>query len=193
LKKLVASPLLLLLGCLTAGLYGMLHNQISYTVSPDYFEQFKFIQFNVAPSLQGRVGASLVGWAASWWMGLIISAFLLPMGAIILGDNRYFIAIITAYGIVACTAFSAGLLALLYAYVTVDATTVEEVIRYGQEIDDPVAFTRAATMHNFSYLGGLLGIVTGSAWLFFERRRANLTLTRDSSAPSTTPRLNRNA
>ena len=69
--KLAFVPVLLMVGCLFAGLYGIIHNQISYTVSPEYFHAFKFQQFNIPPSLQNRIGASIVGWGASWWMGLL--------------------------------------------------------------------------------------------------------------------------
>jgi hypothetical protein len=54
--------LLLSAGCVLAGLYGAVHNQISYTVSPDYFWTFKFDQFGIPEALRGPLGASLVGW-----------------------------------------------------------------------------------------------------------------------------------
>ena len=41
-SKLAWIPVLFLVACLFAGIYGALHNQISYTVSPEYFTQFKF-------------------------------------------------------------------------------------------------------------------------------------------------------
>jgi len=174
-KKALLFPLLLLTACLVAGLYGMLHNQISYTVSRDYFDQFKFAQFRIDPSLHDRLGAALVGWTASWWMGIVIGVFLVPIGAIVPGAKRYFMAVMKAYGVVAATALVTGLLALAYAYAAIDAETVGEVTRYGQRINDPVAFMRAGTMHNFSYLGGLLGIITGSLWLILERMRSTST------------------
>ncbi len=161
---------LLALGCLTAGLYGMLHNQISYTVSPDYFHQFKFIQFRIDPAWQNRWGASLVGWHASWWMGLLIGIVIVPIGTIVPGTRPYVVAVLRAYGVVALTALVIGLGALAYAYATVDPTTVGVVTRFEHPITDPVAFMRAGTMHNFSYLGGLLGIATGAYWLTLERR-----------------------
>jgi hypothetical protein len=95
--KFILLPVLLGAGCLISGLYGALHNQISYSVSPDYFDAYKFIQFDVPVTLRDRVGASIVGWQASWWM--------------------------------------------------------------------------AGTMHNFSYLGGFVGILTASAYLVVERIR----------------------
>ena len=67
-----------------AGGYGAVHNHISYTVSPDYFHAFKFHQFGIPPELRGRVGASIVGWHASWWMGLFVGipvpVIVAPMG-----------------------------------------------------------------------------------------------------------------
>ena len=64
-KKLLLVPVLLILGCLCAGLYGALHDQISYAVSHEYFTRFKFLQFNVPPHLRGHVGAAIVGWYAT--------------------------------------------------------------------------------------------------------------------------------
>jgi len=78
--KIALFPLLMI-----AGLYGALHNQISYTVSPDYVHAFKFQQFDISENLQGRVGASIVGWYASWWMGLLIGVPVLLVGLILPG------------------------------------------------------------------------------------------------------------
>jgi hypothetical protein len=46
-KKRVTIPILFVLACLFAGIYGALHNQISYSVAPEYFTQFKFIKFQI--------------------------------------------------------------------------------------------------------------------------------------------------
>ena len=56
---------------LAAGLFGVLHDQISYTVSDEYFTKFKFIQFGLRDAfLSERVQVALVGFLASWWMGI---------------------------------------------------------------------------------------------------------------------------
>src|SRR5258708_14664894 len=87
--KLALLPLLLVSGCLIAGSYGALHNQISYTVSPEYFHAFKFGQFGIPNELRGRVGAAIVGWRASWWMGLIIGMPILLVGLTLPGCKAY--------------------------------------------------------------------------------------------------------
>ncbi|MEM9542855.1 MAG: hypothetical protein AAGA60_25610 [Cyanobacteria bacterium P01_E01_bin.42] len=158
-------PLLLIIACAIAGIYGVLHNQISYTVSPDYFHQFKFIQLNLAPALQGRLGASLVGLISSWWMGIFISPFLLPIGFKRLSKQRYFISMLQAFAIAALTSLVASAIALLLAFIFVTPDNVGEITIGDRQINNPAAFVRAGVMHNFGYLGGFLGVVMGREFL----------------------------
>ncbi len=118
-KKLALFPVLLAAACLVAGLYGALHNQISYTVSSDYFHSFKFHQFGIPENLRGRVGASIVGWHASWWMGLFIGLPLLIVGLILPGWRTYLRCCLFAFAVAAITALVVGLGALVYANLTI--------------------------------------------------------------------------
>lgn len=170
-KKIAIVPLLLLIGCLFAGVYGALHNQISYTVSPEYFTQYKFYQFRISPDLPDRLGAAIVGWNASWWMGIAIGIVVIPFGLRIPGARQYFHGTTRSFAVVALTALLVGLLALLIASLAVDAEIAGQQTHYGNEIQNDVAFVRARTMHNFSYLGGLIGIVTGCISIVARRRR----------------------
>jgi hypothetical protein len=86
LTRLALLPLSLVFACVIAGAYGAIHDQISYTVAPSYYHDFKFIQFAIAPELQNRLGASIVGWSATWWMGLVIGAPLYVAGLFIRDD-----------------------------------------------------------------------------------------------------------
>lgn len=158
--RLVIVTALFCIACLFAGSYGAIHNQISYTVAPEYFTEFKFHQFHINPKTPDRIGAAIVGWQAAWWMGIIIGGVLIPLGLLIRGDAKYFGAMIRAFGIVTLTTLVVGLTALLISYFTVSTETLAGRSRYGNEITNPVAFVRAGTMHNFSYLGGLAGIIT---------------------------------
>lgn len=56
-----------------AGLFGIVHDQISYTISPEYYTRFKFLQFRMLDaSVPERLRAAQVGWQATWWMGLLL-------------------------------------------------------------------------------------------------------------------------
>ena len=62
-RKRALMPVLFVIACLFAGLYGVLHNQISFTVSPEYFTAFKFHRFQIQ-DISPRLGAAIVGWLA---------------------------------------------------------------------------------------------------------------------------------
>ena len=62
-------------GAVVAGVYGVLHDQVTYTLAPEYYTKFKFVQFgvpetNAAPE---RLIVGRIGWAATWWVGLIVA------------------------------------------------------------------------------------------------------------------------
>jgi len=172
--KLALIPVLFIIACLFAGIYGAVHNQISYTVAPEYFTQFKFHQFHVGENVPQRFGAAIVGWNAAWWMGIVIGIVLIPVGLVIRGNANYFWGMFRVFGVVATTTLIVGLVALAIAFATVNADTVGEFTRYGNDIADDAAFARASTMHNFSYLGGLIGIATGAVTIYWQRQKQNV-------------------
>jgi hypothetical protein len=175
--RLVLIPLLMIVGCVLAGLYGVLHDQLSYTVSPEYFTAFKFRQFEVAPALQNRVGVAVIGWLATWWMGVIMSAPLIT-GALLFRDARSGARqCLIAYAVAGLTAMLFGLGGLAAGYALFSETSLP-TFAFPADVVDRVAFARVGLMHNSSYLGGVVGIGTGliylaiSQWRFLRRGQA---------------------
>src|SRR5262245_57768608 len=116
--KLIWFPVLLAAGCVVAGFYGVLHDQVSYSVSPEYFHAFKFRQFGIPAEHHDRVGAAVVGWRASWWMGLVIGVPVLLISLALPDWRSYVSRSLIAFGAVAATALAVGLGALAYAGAT---------------------------------------------------------------------------
>lgn len=64
------------------GLYGILHDQLTYSISPEYYTKFKFYQFglmdmgNEAIFPNPRIEVSAVGFMATWWMGYQSDSYL---------------------------------------------------------------------------------------------------------------------
>lgn len=160
---------LFVLGCFFAGCYGMLHDQISYTVSPEYFHQFKFKQFQINPIFHGRDGAAIVGWYATWWMGALLSIVLIPAGYWLVGKQKYYSAILKSYGLVTLSAIVVGVVALLVACIYVDQALARQFVRNWQDLNGPIAFMCVGVMHTFSYLGGGLGLIIGLWYLWRSR------------------------
>ena len=60
------------LGAGIAGLYGIVHDQVTYSISQEYFTRLKFTQFRWANmGLPVRVFVAEIGFLATWWVGLI--------------------------------------------------------------------------------------------------------------------------
>jgi len=174
-KKILLLPVLLVFACIVAGFYGALHNQISYTVSPSYFYDFKFDQFLIEPHLRNRLGASIVGWGASWWMGILIGLPIYVIGLFVNGMRCFVKAFTKAAIAVVVITLLVGLTALGVSFFTITEKMLPDWMQY-YSVSDPVAFARAGTMHNFSYIGGLVGLFVGAAIMgreiFISKRNA---------------------
>ena len=162
--KIVLFPVLIAFACLLGGVYGALHDQISYTAAPGYFHEFKFLQFRLPPDAWTRAGASWIGVLASWWMGLILAVPIFGAALFVKGDSAFIRAFLTATLIVVSTTLVIGLGALAMAYMTFSPENLPWWMD-GRQVSNPVAFARAGQMHNFSYLGGLIGTGLGVIWV----------------------------
>lgn len=161
-------PFLIAGACLLAGFYGALHNQISYTVGPDYFHVFKFRQFGVPPDLHNRMGAAIVGWRASWWMGLVLGAPIALLSLAIPQVSRAAWAFVQAAFVVLGVTLALGLASLLF---TVPPELYPRLyIPTG--LADPAPFVRAGFMHSTSYMAGLIGVFFGVVLMLWRIRQA---------------------
>src|SRR5688572_4894387 len=81
-KQFFTFLIIILIGCIVAGLYGIIHDQLTYTISPEYYTKFKFYQFRLADEgdeaifQSPRLWVSLVGFMATWWTGIPIAVIL---------------------------------------------------------------------------------------------------------------------
>jgi hypothetical protein len=168
--KLLLVPPMMLIACVIAALYGAIHNQISYTVSPEYFTTLKFEQFDIDPSIPDRLGASLVGVYASWWMGLVLGAILVPLGLLIPGAKNYVVGMLKALGVVGLTSFVCAIVTLLWTLSLGRSTTQTD---NGLHPDSHIthAFESVASMHVASYFGGFIGLLIGAGYILFLRDR----------------------
>ncbi len=147
---------------LLAGVYGILHDQISFTISPEYFTKFKFPQFQIG--LMGknhpRLSASVVGFFSTWWTGLIIGIIIGLIGLIMpttkLMRKSIFGASLRTMGI----AVGIGLLGILIGKFIISKLNTEWTI-IPNGVTDKSAFLTVGTMHTLSYIGGLIGLTFG--------------------------------
>ena len=158
---------------LIAGSYGALHDQISFTVSEEYFTKFKYKQFGFMHSdLPDRIKAAIIGYRASWWMGIPIGLIIGAFGFLHHTPRLMFIRSIKALGITTIVALVIGLGGLVYGSFFISHDINQSSRWYSpDEIVNPSRFLAVGYMHNFSYLGGLVGILAGITSQFIQRSK----------------------
>ena len=171
---------LLMLGvaALVGGVYGLVHDQISYTFSQEYFTRFKFIQFGIPWAYDNpRLGAAYVGVLATWWMGVLVFVFLGLFGFMFKTPRDMAVNLSKSFVVVVSVSLLTGLLGLAYGYYQIDSQTITENMQWVRPgVINPVQFVRVGYMHNASYIGGLTGLVAGIVYLIITKIRYNKSL-----------------
>ena len=117
-KQFLVLLLLILIAIIIGGLYGIVHDQLTYSISPEYYTKFKFYQFglidmgNEAIFPNPRIQVSVVGFLATWWMGLPIGLTLGLVGLIHKDSKRIFKVTMKAIFITVIVASVIGLFGL---------------------------------------------------------------------------------
>jgi hypothetical protein len=160
-RKLGVLTATLIICILLAGFYGVIHNQITYTIAPEYFTKFKYDQFGFEPAWFGghRETVAIIGFFATWWTGIFIGFAFGLTGLIFKDHTTMYKAIQKAIFITLCFAVATGLLGFLYGRFILTKTKVNWSLP--EDLIDKKGFITVGSIHNFSYLGGLFGLVAG--------------------------------
>ena len=175
-KKFFTLLLIIIISIFIGAIYGILHDQFTYSISPEYYTKFKFSQFglteNGATEQNPRLMAAIVGIMSTWWMGLIIGAILGLVALIHKNWETMLKVAIKAIFITIAIAFSVGLIGLLYGYISSENQSEPSMMYYHYIIGivtDVNSFEMVGSMHNFSYIGGILGMITGTLYIINQK------------------------
>lgn len=175
-KKFFTLLLIIITASVLGGIYGIINDQITYSISEEYYTKFKFDQFNITyywglgknigggktPEIilkNPRFGVSIVGALATWWVGLIIGIILGLVGLIHKTWKQMFQVTLKAIVLTTCVALVSGLFGLGYGYFVLLENPPNWYLP--DHLIDRDSFIMVGSMHNFSYLGGLIGLVFG--------------------------------
>jgi len=150
-----------------AGLYGIIHDQITFTISQEYFIKFKYVQFGFDPARFGgdRQTVAVIGFLATWWTGIIIGLGLGLTGLIFEDHKKMSKSIRKAIKLLFCIAISFGFIGFLYGKFHLINTGVDWWLP--NNLIDRNNFIIVGSIHNFSYLGGLFGLIAGMIYLIW--------------------------
>ncbi len=157
-----------LAGAVVAGIYGVVHDQVTYTVGPEYFTKLKFRQFHYLDQAQPvRLVVAEIGFLATWWVGFFAAWFMarvtiphLPVLHAAQLSLRGVVGMILAAMTFALVAAAIAPTSLADSRLDGWNTTLNVL-----GVTDRLAFLRVAYIHNASYLGGLAGLVGSLGWL----------------------------
>jgi hypothetical protein len=162
-RKFFTLLLLFIIAPIIGGLYGIIHDQFTYTISPEYYTKFKFNMFEIPEGFPERIRVAMVGWDATWWMGVPIGIILGLTGLIHKDAKTMLYVTLKSFLLVIIIAFLTGLIGLLIGEFSLAnkpiSTFSDWYIPYG--LVDFKNFISVGSMHNFSYLGGAIGLVAG--------------------------------
>mgnify|MGYP000984418575 CR=1 FL=1 len=147
--------------------YGIFHNQISYSISSEvftqlFFDQFGFVEYGTDTP---RLTAGIIGVWSTLYLSLILG-FLYFLLILIFNPNWKFI----KKGIIIhlFSAFVISILGLIYGYFNVISLKFMKLDNFHQ-IKEPTEFSMAIWMHNFSYYGGIIGLILAFAYILKNR------------------------
>jgi hypothetical protein len=171
LKSLPAMFGLALLGALFAGLYGVLHDQITYSISPEYFTRMKFEQFHYANfGLPPRVFVGEIGFLATWWVGFFAAWFIARITIPAFPRRAAFRKSLDGFLIMFAFTTAASVSGYIFGALHGSDYSSWAIFRSMYGLLDLPAFVRVAYIHNASYLGGLMGLIAALVYLRIVRQ-----------------------
>ncbi|HLC83113.1 MAG TPA: hypothetical protein VJI69_04720 [Bacteroidia bacterium] len=157
------------------GAFGILHDQITYTLSEEYYTKFKFIQFGLIEKqgmtmeMNHRLGAVIVGFGATWWVGIPIGLFYAITLMFFKSTKNlyklYFKTVLLTFAITIVTSFAGYLYWKLILQNEPPNWYLPETVR------DRNSFFCVGSIHNFSYLGAEIGLIAGMLYLILLKRK----------------------
>lgn len=151
-----------LIGSLFAGSYGIIHDQITYAISPEYFSKLKFVQFRYADfGFPERIYVGEIGFLATWWVGLFTGWFLARVVVPKFPPARATEYVIQSFGTIAVFAIFAAFIGFLAGpqHRSDSDLSSWQALAIRHRIQDLPAFVQVAYIHNAGYVGALMGLI----------------------------------
>lgn len=163
----------IILAVIAAGLYGILNDEITYTISPEYFTKFKYIQFGVDPTIFGgaRYAVAAIGFMATWWMGLIIGTCFALYSLRLPNHKIMFTAVLKAILITFSVTIIFALLGFVLGRLYFANAGVNWWLPSG--VINKNDFITVGSIHNFAYLGGFAGLLAGIFYMKSTKKRVS--------------------
>lgn len=163
---------IIFLSVVLAGVYGILHDQVTASISGEYFTKLKFHQFRLEPGTAFRTGVSFIGFYATWWMGGLIGVVLGLIGFLLYPDHT---SMRKALNRALLIVFATTILFSVCGYLYGNFYLADHGVSWWMPADlqDKHSYIVTGTIHNSSYAGGLCGLLLAVTYLLLTVQKAN--------------------
>ncbi len=154
---------LALLGALIAGTYGIIHDQVTYTLSNEYFTKFKFQQFHhIDFGFPVRIHVAEIGFLATWWVGFFSGWFISRQATPSYSAGPATNHVLRGFAIILGCAFLGGLFGFVLGYFTLTGSNLNDWADWQlvNGVVDLRNFALVGYIHDFGYIGVLIGFIT---------------------------------
>ena len=156
--------IIVIFSIIIASVFGAIHNQLSYSVSNEFFEDFLFGNFGINDwNLNNkRIEASVVGIFGSYWVGFILGIIYAVIFLFINTENN-FKYIFKAISINIFLALIGSIIGYIIGFI-IPWENSGIWMEFGTQ--NPQKYVQANFMHSGSYYGGIVGLIIGIFYLF---------------------------
>ena len=161
--------IIVIFSIIIASVFGAIHNQLSYFVSNEFFENFLFGNFGTTEwNLNNRrIEASVVGILGSYWVGFILGVIYAIIFLFINTENN-FKYIFKAISINILFALIGSIIGYIIGLI-IPWENSGIWMEFGTQ--NPQKYVQANFMHSGSYYGGIAGLIFGIIYLFKKNKK----------------------
>jgi len=149
---------LLILAPMLASFYGFIHDQITFSISEEFFTKFRFKDYDMPHTWHPRAKAGMIGILNAWQTGIPFGIILTMVGRIHKNNHKLLFYTFYAYLLTFFFSFAFSMIAI-YMPAASDMLAIRKNLP--ADILDPVSFQRVETINNYGYIGGIIGMLMG--------------------------------
>lgn len=163
-RKILYCFLIILVGTLVSGLFGLLHDHLTFSLSPEFYAVLRFPELGIQWSQNNFWNVSKVGIINSAETGFFLSISVALCSLIQLDYKTMFKVAMRCVAIIILTISVFAILACLSATFFPFKDRSYEMIP--DNIVDPNSFLMVLRIHNFTYFGSIIGMLISAGYQF---------------------------
>lgn len=139
-----------------SALYGFVHDQFTYSICPEFFTKFRFLNYELPELWHPRTSAGVIGILNSWKIGI-------PLGILLTGAGYFHRDVISTlkHTLIAYAFVFVFVTAMAFIGFSVEVNAAMPSSQFPEGLVDKENYLRVLNMNNFATNGAILGMVVG--------------------------------